>query len=83
MNIRYRKVWTISPSTHVFTNYTFVHDDYDGAPDGGDTRCGYGDSVESCMRQIDEWHTRAYFMLKMTKIPEHELELIGQGRGLK
>jgi hypothetical protein len=77
MRLVYREVWTISPSTHVFTNYTFIHDDYDGAPDGGDMRCGYGDSVENCMKQIDDWHA------EHGEIPTHELELIGQGRGLK
>jgi hypothetical protein len=32
----------------------FWHDDYDGAPDSLDNRCGYGTSVEDCKKQIDE-----------------------------
>ena len=39
--------------------WEFWHDDYDGAPweTGGppmDKRCGTGESVEDCIRQIDE-----------------------------
>jgi len=34
--------------------YEFVHDDYDGAPDAGDNRHGEGDTIEHCMKQIDE-----------------------------
>lgn len=35
-------------------DYDFVHEDYDGAPDGGDNRCGSGRSIEDCKAQIDE-----------------------------
>ena len=35
-------------------DWQFVHEDYDGAEDSGDHRCGYGSSEEDCRRQIDE-----------------------------
>ena len=34
--------------------WTFVHDDYDGAPDANDHRCGDGVDVPDCKRLIDE-----------------------------
>lgn len=34
--------------------YEYVHDDYDGAEDAGDSRCGYGVSIEDCKSQIDD-----------------------------
>lgn len=33
--------------------FVFVHEDYDGAPDAGDDRCGYGPSIIACMNEID------------------------------
>lgn len=35
-------------------DFVFSHKDYDGAPDGNDSRCGFGPTVEDCMAQIDE-----------------------------
>lgn len=41
-------------------DYSFFHDDYDGAPEhlydgfSSDTRCGQGASVDDCKAQIDE-----------------------------
>lgn len=35
-------------------DFDFCHEDYDGAPDSGDRRCGSGMSVEDCKEQIDE-----------------------------
>ena len=35
-------------------DYDFSHEDYDGAPDSGDHRCGNGASVEDCKEQIDD-----------------------------
>lgn len=35
-------------------NYAFVHDDFDGAPDSGDNRCGNGRTLQECLDQIDE-----------------------------
>jgi hypothetical protein len=35
-------------------DWHFYHDDYDGAEDAHDDRCGDGPSVEDCKRQIDE-----------------------------
>lgn len=34
--------------------FSFAHDDYDGAEDAFDHRCGYGATVEDCKAQIDE-----------------------------
>jgi len=36
-----------------FANYVFAHDDYDGADDAADSRCGYAQSVDECKRLID------------------------------
>lgn len=38
----------------MFMPYDFAHDDYDGAPDAGDNRCGYGSSIEACKAEIDD-----------------------------
>lgn len=35
-------------------NYLWSHVDYDGAPDSKDIRCGFGRTVEDCIRQIDD-----------------------------
>lgn len=35
-------------------DWTFAHDDFDGAPDSGDMRCGTAASIEDCKQQIDE-----------------------------
>lgn len=55
--IRYGK-WTIAydpPPIPVRTfDWSFWHDDYDGAEDARDGRCGHGASVEDCKAQIDE-----------------------------
>ena len=55
MKIEY-KGYTISPSGDPYNlqPYTFVHKDYDGAPDSGDNRCGTGKSIEECKEQILE-----------------------------
>lgn len=45
--------WRIYVSGHGMFNYEFVHDDYDGADDSNDGRCGYGKSVEECKHEID------------------------------
>lgn len=34
--------------------WEWEHPDYDGAPDSGDERCGYGCTIADCERQIDE-----------------------------
>lgn len=33
--------------------WSFVHDDFDGAEDAGDHRCGYAATVEACRAEID------------------------------
>lgn len=35
-------------------DWAWVHDDYDGAPDGNDTRCGASASLEQAKADIDE-----------------------------
>lgn len=35
-------------------DWEFHHEDYDGAPDGNDNRCGRGASAADCMSQIDD-----------------------------
>lgn len=34
--------------------YSFSHEDFDGAPDSSDNRCGRGSSIRDCEEQIDE-----------------------------
>jgi hypothetical protein len=34
--------------------WAFAHDDYDGAPDAGDSRCGHAGSVAACKAEIDD-----------------------------
>jgi hypothetical protein len=51
--------WTIEPSSVSYmasTDWSFVHDDYDGAEDAHDSRHGYGRSVQDCINQIEEEH---------------------------
>lgn len=35
-------------------DWCFAHDDFDGAPDSGDARCGYAKSADDCFTAIDE-----------------------------
>lgn len=34
--------------------YCYVHDDYDGAEDANDNRCGFAPTIEACKAEIDE-----------------------------
>lgn len=36
------------------STFAFCHDDYDGAEDANDNRCGYGASIEDCINEIEE-----------------------------
>ena len=48
--------YRISPSLVSYmpsSDWCFAHEDYDGAPDGGDNRCGYAASPEACRAEID------------------------------
>jgi hypothetical protein len=36
------------------SDFMFAHVDYDGAPDGGDHRCGWTQSLGAAMAEIDE-----------------------------
>lgn len=40
--------------SHIAGDYSFVHMDYDGAPDGNDNRCGDAQSIADAKAQIDE-----------------------------
>jgi len=45
--------WELYKSWHsLCPPWTFVHEDYDGAEDGRDFRCGHGESVMDCIKQI-------------------------------
>ena len=50
--IWYRDKWRIYIGDYM--PYEFVHDDYDGAPDANDNRCGHANSVEDAKAQIDD-----------------------------
>ena len=39
---------------HIAGDWSFVHRDYDGAPDGSDNRCGDAQSIADAKAQIDE-----------------------------
>jgi hypothetical protein len=42
--------------------WSYSHDDYDGAPDANDNRCGHASSLQAAKAEIDEWwseHPRA------------------------
>ena len=51
--------WRKPIPTDVF-DYDFCHEDYDGAPDSGDHRCGNGRSITDCKSQIDEQIAEEY-----------------------
>ena len=61
MNVRYKN-YTISydpkPIPHRSFDWDFGHDDYDGALDSNDYRCGNGASIEHCKQQIDDMEDR-------------------------
>jgi hypothetical protein len=63
--IWYRNKWRIYASSYIpmhGTEVSYQHDDYDGAPDSGDTRYGYAPSIEAAQREIDDWeHDRAEY----------------------
>lgn len=44
----------LSDCDHPQFQYAYCHDDYDGAPDANDNRCGHASSVEKAKEQIDE-----------------------------
>ena len=41
--------------------WEFSHEDYDGAPDAGDQRCGEGKTLEDCIDQINEMYTHSEY----------------------
>lgn len=36
-------------------DWQFWHDDFDGATDAGDSRCGHAESLEAAKAEIDFW----------------------------
>lgn len=50
----YRNDFTAHPAWMTVA-WEYVHEDYDGAPDAGDNRCGHGASVDACIAEIQEW----------------------------
>ena len=46
--------WIIYPSAPPSFMWSYVHDDYDGAPDGNDDRFGHADSLDDCIDEIEE-----------------------------
>lgn len=46
--------WRIYVTYDYGTPIAFSHDDFDGAPDANDNRCGYAASVEEAKAEIDE-----------------------------
>lgn len=56
--VKYRE-FEISPSLVSYApehDWSYSHQDFDGAPDANDNRCGHAGSVEEAMAEIDEWH---------------------------
>lgn len=49
-NCEIERIYPPIPGTY----FAWSHRDYDGAPDGNDTRCGFGRSIDACKRQIDD-----------------------------
>lgn len=44
--------WHIGGSDSGYVNLEFHHDDFDGAPDAGDIRCGHGDTWQHVIDDI-------------------------------
>ena len=60
--ISYRDWWVAydPPPIPVRTmDWTFWHDDFDGAPDSCDSRCGHAASLEAAKAEIDDWEADA------------------------
>lgn len=46
--------WSIYPSAPPSFMWSYVHDDFDGAPDGNDDRFGHADTLDDCIDEIEE-----------------------------
>lgn len=54
--MRYKDYQIVYRPKQIPTNdydYDYGHDDYDGAPDAFDNRCGCCGSIEQCKKEID------------------------------
>jgi len=47
--------WYIGEGLRPYVQYQFWHEDYDGATDSGDSRCGTADTIDEAKKQIDEF----------------------------
>ena len=45
--------YILADDAHPWYKWSFAHDGFDGAPDSGDVRFGYGRTVEDCLDEID------------------------------
>ena len=54
--IKYRgySIYCDRDCTPLKLDWNFVHDDYDGAPDANDFRCGREKTIEDCIITINE-----------------------------
>lgn len=43
---------------HWFEGFVYTHEDYDGAPDANDSRCGSAKSIDEAKKAIDEYYER-------------------------
>lgn len=50
--------WTIQkiswPESHAFGQFEYVHEDYEGAPDGSDMLLGHANSIEDALEAIKD-----------------------------
>ena len=51
---KWRIYYDPTPLPYRTLDWTYVHDDYDGAPDANDNRCGRNASAEDCIAAIKE-----------------------------
>ena len=50
----YRNDFTAHPKWMTVA-WEYTHDDYDGAPDAGDSRHGHCANIDACIAEIQEW----------------------------
>lgn len=68
---------------HIAGDWSFVHEDYDGSPDGNDTRCGTAHSIADAKMQIDEQIADREFVPGIRQLRNAALRVVRQhDRGL-
>ncbi len=50
----YKIAYETKPIPTIDHDWNFSHEDYDGAPDSGDTRCGTASGLKDAIQQINE-----------------------------